>query len=61
MKKQLSEDMIRFITPIREKAVQIKSDAVYLEKVMKEGAEKANISAAKTMSLVREAMGLKYY
>jgi tryptophanyl-tRNA synthetase len=61
MKKQLAEDMIRFITPIREKAVQIKSDAVYLEKVMKEGAEKANVSAAKTMSLVREAMGLKYY
>jgi tryptophanyl-tRNA synthetase len=61
MKKQLAEDMIRFITPIREKAVAIKSDAVYLEKVMKEGAEKANISAAKTMSLVREVMGLKYY
>ncbi|MFN9710316.1 MAG: tryptophan--tRNA ligase, partial [Bacteroidota bacterium] len=61
MKKQLAEDMIRFITPIREKAVQIKSDAVYLEKVMREGAEKANISSAKTMGLVRAAMGLKYY
>jgi tryptophanyl-tRNA synthetase len=61
MKKQLAEDMVRFITPIRERATAIKSDGVYLEKVMKEGAEKANISAAKTMSLVREAMGLKYY
>jgi tryptophanyl-tRNA synthetase len=61
MKKQLAEDMIRFITPIREKASAIKSDTIYLEKVMKEGAEKANLSATKTMSLVREAMGLKYY
>jgi tryptophanyl-tRNA synthetase len=61
MKKQLAEDMIRFISPIRERAEQIRNDAPFLKKVMEEGAEKARHSARATMQLVREAMGLKYY
>ena len=61
MKKQLAEDMVRFITPIREKAEAIRNDATYLKKVMEQGAEKARASAHATMSLVRESMGLNYY
>jgi tryptophanyl-tRNA synthetase len=61
MKKQLAEDMVRFISPIRKKAVEIQSDPTYLKEVMEKGAEKANRSANKTMALVREAMGLNYY
>jgi len=61
MKDQLADDMIRFITPVREKTEAIRSDARYLREVMEKGAEKANKSAAATMIRVREAIGLNYY
>jgi tryptophanyl-tRNA synthetase len=61
MKKQLAEDMVRFISPIREKAEDIRTNHVYLKEVMEKGAAKAGKSAAATMELVREAIGLKYY
>jgi len=61
MKKQLAEDMIKFISPIREKVNAILGDENYLRQVMEQGAEKARKSAKATMELVREAMGLKYF
>jgi tryptophanyl-tRNA synthetase len=61
MKKQLAEDMVRFIAPIREKANEIRNDENYLKKIMKEGTEKARISATKTIEAARELAGLKYY
>ncbi|HUR66532.1 MAG TPA: tryptophan--tRNA ligase [Chitinophagaceae bacterium] len=61
MKKQLAEDMVRFITPIREKAAHILNDHKYLKEVMEKGAEKACKSAKATMELVREAIGLNYF
>lgn len=61
MKGQLAEDMAGFVAPIRQKAADILADKSYLEKVMKQGAEKANESANATLKLVREAMGLNYY
>lgn len=61
LKKQLAEDMIRFIAPIRERAEAIRNDAPYLKKVMEQGAEKARTSARATMELVRSSMGLNYY
>ena len=61
MKKQLAEDMVRFISPIREKADSIRNDKAYLKAVMEKGAEKARKSARLTMALVREAIGLNYY
>jgi tryptophanyl-tRNA synthetase len=60
MKKQLAEDMIRFVAPIREKAQAIRSDESFLRKVIKEGAEQARDSAAKTIEAVRKAMGFNY-
>ena len=60
LKKQLAEDMVKFISPIREKAESIQNDKKYLSQVMEMGAVKANASAAETMSLVRAAMGLNY-
>ena len=60
MKKQLAEDMVKFISPIREKVNEILADEPYLERVMKQGAEKARASARETMKLVRTAMGLDY-
>lgn len=61
LKKQLAEDMVNFISPIREKINNILPDKKYLKEVMELGAEKANKSANTTMELVREAIGLKYY
>lgn len=61
MKKQLAEDMIRFIAPVRQKASDILSDEKYLKEVMEKGAAKARSSAQKTMTLVRQAMGLNYF
>ena len=61
MKKQLAEDMVRFIAPIREKAESIRNNESYLKEVMEKGAEKARRSARATMELVRDAIGLKYY
>jgi tryptophanyl-tRNA synthetase len=61
MKKQLAEDMIAFIGPIREKAEDIRNDQAYLRRVMELGAEKARASASATMDLVRKHMGLNYY
>ena len=61
MKKQLAEDMVRFVSPIREKARSILSNEKYLKEVMEKGAEKARISAAATMKLVRETMRLDYF
>ncbi|MBM3413422.1 MAG: tryptophan--tRNA ligase [Bacteroidetes bacterium] len=61
MKKQLAEDMIRFLAPIRDKASRLQKDKSYIEKIMRQGAEKAGASAAATMEIVRKAMGLNYY
>jgi len=61
MKKQLAEDMVAFIAPIREKAEAIYNDPKFLAEVMEKGAEKARKSASATLTLVREAMGLKYF
>ena len=60
LKKQLAEDMVKFIAPIREKAETIRNDKKYLNEVMELGAEKARKSAEATMEMVRAAMGLNY-
>lgn len=61
MKKQLAEDMVTFISPVREKAESIFNDEKYLKEVMDKGATKARENTLATIGLVREAMGLKYF
>ena len=60
MKKQLAEDMVKFISPIRTKAIEIKNDQTYLNTIIKEGAERSRENAAKTIEAVRKAIGLNY-
>jgi tryptophanyl-tRNA synthetase len=60
MKKQLGEDMVKFIRPIRERAEALRNDEPYLHRIMQEGAEKARTSAQETMKLVKQAMALNY-
>jgi tryptophanyl-tRNA synthetase len=49
--------MIRFITPIREKAADLQANPDLLNKIIRQGAEKARASAAQTLTLVRKAIG----
>ncbi len=60
MKKQMAEDMVHFIAPIRVKVDSILNDTKYLNEIMEKGAAKAGKSAKATMELVRETMGLNY-
>jgi tryptophanyl-tRNA synthetase len=60
LKSQLGDDMVKFIRPIREKTEELRSNHAYLERIMKEGAEKARKSARETIGLVKSAMGLDY-
>ena len=60
MKKQLAEDMVSFVRPIREKAESIYSDQSYLNKIIAMGTEKARASASKTIQEAREKVGLIY-
>lgn len=60
MKKQLAEDMVKFISPIRERTLEIRNNETYLREVMEKGVEKARVNARATMELVREHIGLRY-
>ncbi|MFH0866709.1 MAG: tryptophan--tRNA ligase [Bacteroidota bacterium] len=61
MKKQLAEDTIKFLEPLREKIKEIHADKEYLRKVVKTGADKARESASKTLNEVREIIGYKSF
>ncbi|MCF8302929.1 MAG: tryptophan--tRNA ligase [Bacteroidales bacterium] len=57
LKKQLAEDVIKFVTPYREKIEALWNDEAYLQKVVKQGTEKAHASASKTMNELRKIIG----
>ncbi|MDR1183036.1 MAG: tryptophan--tRNA ligase [Bacteroidales bacterium] len=59
MKKQLAEDVINVCEPVRMRINDLSNNTTYLEKVMRDGAEKARINARKTLSQVREIIGFK--
>jgi tryptophanyl-tRNA synthetase len=61
MKKQLAEDIVKTLTPIRERILEYKSNQELLDKVAKMGAEKARESAAATLREVRKIIGFKVY
>lgn len=61
MKKQLAEDMVAFVKPIREHAADLQQDEDTLRKILKNGAEKARESASKTIAMARKAIGIHYY
>lgn len=61
MKKQLAEDMVNFIAPIRNRVNELLEDEKSLQNIMRRGAEKARESAAATILISRDAMGLNYF
>jgi tryptophanyl-tRNA synthetase len=60
LKKQLAEDMVKFLAPIRTRTNNILANRTYLQDAMKQGLEKARASAAETIALVRKAVGVNY-
>ena len=61
LKKQLGEDMAKFVAPIRAKAIDLQNDEATLQRMMKQGAEKARASASVTIQEVRKLIGVHYY
>jgi tryptophanyl-tRNA synthetase len=61
LKKQLAEDVVKFVSPIKERIDHFKQDTAALAKAAKIGAEKANESAEKTLKEVRELIGFKKF
>jgi tryptophanyl-tRNA synthetase len=60
MKKQLADDLIRFIAPIREKAAALQNDPAEIDRILTMGAEKARKSAESTLMEVRKALGFRH-
>ncbi|MEO0065442.1 MAG: hypothetical protein RI983_768 [Bacteroidota bacterium] len=60
MKKQLAEDMVQFIKPIRKKAADLLANTDELHRIIKQGADKGRARASETLTMVRNAVGLNY-
>ncbi|MDR2834895.1 MAG: tryptophan--tRNA ligase [Bacteroidales bacterium] len=61
LKKQLAEDVIKVISPINQRIVELEKDDEYLGKIVKNGAEKAAETADKTIREIREIIGIRKF
>ncbi len=61
MKKQLAEDIIGFVAPVRERILDIYNNEAYLHQVASMGAEKARESASKTLKEVQSLIGFRSF
>lgn len=59
-KQELAEVACAFFAPIAEKRQQLLNEPAYLEKLVRQGNEKANAISQQTMQQVREVVGLFY-
>lgn len=59
LKKQLAEDIVAFNEPIRERIEEYMSNTELLDKIARQGAEKAHESASGTIKEVREIIGFR--
>lgn len=57
-KKRLLDAISQYFLPMRERRAQIVADPCYVDRVLAEGAEKARAVARRTLSRVRDAVGL---
>jgi tryptophanyl-tRNA synthetase len=58
LKEELAIAIDKELKPIRERRLELENNKKYVEKIIKEGAEKAREIASKTLEEVREHMGL---
>lgn len=61
LKKQLAEDIVAATDPIRERIREYSANTELLDRIARQGAEKARESAAATLSLVRKTIGFRNY
>ena len=59
LKKQLAEDMVAFVEPIRQRIIEYQTDDARLRRVLDQGKEKAHESAHKTLQEVRHVIGYR--
>jgi tryptophanyl-tRNA synthetase len=59
LKKQLAEDMVNFVEPLRQRILEIGADDAALRRIMDRGKEKAHDSAARTLAEVRRVIGYR--
>lgn len=60
MKKKLAEDMEIYMKPLRDKTLDLKAHPEKLDKILRDGAEKARASASATLNGVRDIIGLGF-
>ncbi len=60
-KKQLAKNINEYLKPIREKRKYYEENPELVDKILKEGTEKAKETARNTMEKVRKAMKLNYF
>ena len=60
-KKQLANNVIEFLRPMREKREYYESHPEIVEKILKEGTKKAREEAKKNMARIKKAMKLNYF
>ena len=58
-KKQLAEDIIGNISPLRDRIEEIRANDKFLHEVLSDGAATARKSADETVRMVREIMGIR--
>ncbi len=61
VKKFLTEVLNLFLEPIREKRLEYENKPELIEKILKEGTEKARVEAQKTLDEVKKAMKMEYF
>ncbi|MBO7601535.1 MAG: tryptophan--tRNA ligase [Bacteroidaceae bacterium] len=61
LKKQIAEDLVSIVAPIREKIEEYSANTALLDKVAKEGADYARQSALDTLNEVRKIIGFRIY
>ncbi len=61
MKKQLAEDMVTFLMPIREKIAELSANEKKVYEILGDGGSKARASASQTLKDVREIIGIKSF
>lgn len=59
LKKQIAADLVKVISPIRERIDEYSANTELLDKIAREGAEKARESATATLREVRKTIGFR--
>jgi tryptophanyl-tRNA synthetase len=59
LKKQIAADICKTVAPIREKIIEYSSDTALLDKIARNGAERARASASETLREVRKIIGFR--